>query len=524
MIPQNASAIELNRKAWEVRLSQRDLSLSLAEAALEQAGIEINELERAYALRTLGFLKRSQSNLTEAVSLLSQAHSIASRLGVLGLQRDILNQLAATQAIFGNMQLALEYTQAALSINQQLGDTAGQITNLINVGLIYDTLGRLEEAESVCLEASQKAQSIGDTRRFAEAKVNLGNVYVKKNQYTQAVHHMRQALDAANEVGFAELVTKIQVNLGQALIYLDQFAEAHHLLHQAEQIFVVHEVFEGLAHCRLYLGLLFLRQKQADLAQSVLLSGLEICQSQQMKDLELQFFERLSEVFEQQHNLEAALHYYKLFHATERKLRQLETERQLSAITAQRELDRARAEADLERIRREEMGHLVSQLERQAISDPLTGLYNRRHLETQLGQFFLEAKLETKPLAVAMLDVDNFKQVNDTYGHGVGDEVLKVVAHLIQDSLRSHDLAARYGGEEFALVIHANPEQALKVCERLRVKVQQYPWSELGANLSVTVTVGLSSNTELENHEKMLHAADANLYFGKRNGKNQVRV
>jgi diguanylate cyclase (GGDEF)-like protein len=513
---------QLNQQAWELRFSNQQQSEELAQKALEQASE--NEIQRGYALRTLGFLRRGQSNLTEALHLLDQAFDIAKQHGELPLERDALNLLAATYAIYGNMQVALEYTQTALSINKKLGDLAGQVSNLINIGLVYQTLERYQEATSFQLEAIERAASIGDLRRISEAKSNLAIVYLKTERYKDAVTTLRQALTSALELNLLDLVVRIQVNLAEGLIYLDEYKEALSLLRNAEKMFLEKDMFEGMAHCRLNLGALYLRQQQSRLALEPLESGLWLCQTHGMKDLEVQFLQRIAVAHEQKRDYTAALQFHKAFYEAEREMRRRETERQLNAISAQRELDRARSEAEFERMRRVEMGHLLNQLEWQAISDPLTGLYNRRHLETHLQKSLLEAQLEQQALSVVMFDVDNFKQVNDTFGHTVGDDVLKVIAHLATDSLGDKDMAARYGGEEFVLVIHANLPDAIVVCEHLRKRIETYSWEQIALNLSITVTLGVCSDTSLENHEKMLDAADKNLFIGKRNGKNQVAV
>jgi diguanylate cyclase (GGDEF)-like protein len=526
LLQQSELAVRLNRQAWEIRFSNQKLSETTAQQALEQASQAQDEVQRGYALRTLGFLRRGQSNLTEALRLLDQAHEIATQNNEPPLERDALNLLASTHAIYGNMQVALEYTQTALAINKKLGDLAGQVSNLINIGLVYHTLERYDEAMSFQLEAIERAASIGDLRRISEARSNLAIVYLKTERYSDTVTTLRQALASAVELNLLDLVVRIQVNLAEGLIYLDEYKEALSLLRNAEKMFLENDIFEGMAHCRLNLGALYLRQQQSRLALEPLESGLWLCQTHGMKDLEVQFLQRIAAAHEQKHDHAAALKFHKAFYEAERELRRRETERQLNAISAQRELERARSEAELERMRRVEMGHLLSQLEWQAISDPLTGLYNRRHLESHLQKSLLEVQQEqqAQALSVAMLDVDNFKQVNDTFGHTVGDDVLKIIARLTTDSLRSKDVAARYGGEEFVLVIRANLPEAIAVCERLRQRIQGYTWEHVASNLAITVTLGVCADIALENHEKMLDTADKNLFIGKCNGKNQVHA
>ncbi len=163
-------------------------------------------------------------------------------------------------------------------------------------------------------------------------------------------------------------------------------------------------------------------------------------------------------------------------------------------------------------------------LEQQSREDPLTGLYNRRYLDFRLENEFARAKRYNRNLAVVMTDLDFFKRVNDTYSHLVGDEVLRVIAHLFRENLREVDFAARYGGEEFVLLLPETPSNgAILVCERIRREVEQYNWEAVRPGLKVTISLGLAHEVNVADHTAMLAAADAKLYEAKQNGRNQVR-
>jgi diguanylate cyclase (GGDEF)-like protein len=145
--------------------------------------------------------------------------------------------------------------------------------------------------------------------------------------------------------------------------------------------------------------------------------------------------------------------------------------------------------------------------------DPLTGLANRRGL--------LESDLRERLLAVVMLDVDNFKQVNDGYGHETGDRVLLAVADILRASIRTGDVACRFGGEEFCVVLQrARLEVAERIAERVRAQVESVPLLPDGSR--VTVSVGVA--TGLVGLRALLQTADAALYEAKRSGKNRVVV
>jgi diguanylate cyclase (GGDEF)-like protein/PAS domain S-box-containing protein len=161
----------------------------------------------------------------------------------------------------------------------------------------------------------------------------------------------------------------------------------------------------------------------------------------------------------------------------------------------------------------------------QATHDPLTGVYNRRHVEDLLRTELDRAERHARPLAVAMLDADHFKNVNDTYGHQTGDEVLRTISERCKSTLRSNDILGRYGGEEFVIVFpETNLEDAGAVAERLRAAVAESP-IKIGDNeLAVTVSIGLAAFAPGHNLDEMFHRADAALYTAKQDGRNLVRA
>lgn len=159
--------------------------------------------------------------------------------------------------------------------------------------------------------------------------------------------------------------------------------------------------------------------------------------------------------------------------------------------------------------------------------DALTGVHNRRWLQGMLESMKGHDLMDRLPLAVLMLDVDHFKNFNDTYGHKSGDLVLQMVARIMRKSLRPSDMLARYGGEEFIVLLPCTPaEQAKAVAERLRKAVANCKVSaEQGVELpSVTISVGVSPLKENETVDRAIEAADEALYQAKHNGRNRIEL
>ncbi len=156
--------------------------------------------------------------------------------------------------------------------------------------------------------------------------------------------------------------------------------------------------------------------------------------------------------------------------------------------------------------------------------DFLTGLYNRRYFFAHIDEYIKKAQEEYLGLYIAMLDIDNFKHINDTYGHEDGDKVIVGLSEVLRTNTKSQDLVARFGGEEFCMALLVeNDEMAFEVCERIRRSVEDFSFTaHNGENISFTVSIGLTKYEESEEINEVINQADMNLYEAKNSGKNQV--
>jgi len=165
---------------------------------------------------------------------------------------------------------------------------------------------------------------------------------------------------------------------------------------------------------------------------------------------------------------------------------------------------------------------LQSRLRHQAAHDGLTGLLNRGAVLARLDKEISRSCRLASPLAVAMVDLDDFKRLNDTYGHLPGDAVLHETAQRITAALRAYDEVGRYGGEEFLLLLPGVADEARQVLERVRQAVADEPILSGGLHLTVTASLGGAAFSGSESPESLLRRADEALYRAKRSGKNRV--
>ncbi|HSX60746.1 MAG TPA: two-component regulator propeller domain-containing protein [Tahibacter sp.] len=207
-------------------------------------------------------------------------------------------------------------------------------------------------------------------------------------------------------------------------------------------------------------------------------------------------------------------------HRNERRLRELIDQRTQDLRAQTERLTAADAEKSALLVRLREH---ADAFERQAREDSLTGLANRRWFDEQLAVEFEHAVRESRPLTLALVDIDHFKRINDKYSHAAGDAALRLVADTMRAQLRAEDRIARYGGEEFALLFaDTTVEQARTLAERLRIAVESTDCSAFAPGLTITVSVGLATRGEETHHERLVSQADARLYEAKRGGRNRV--
>ncbi|HXG50509.1 MAG TPA: diguanylate cyclase [candidate division Zixibacteria bacterium] len=166
-------------------------------------------------------------------------------------------------------------------------------------------------------------------------------------------------------------------------------------------------------------------------------------------------------------------------------------------------------------------------LEHQSHVDSLTGLFNRRAFEKKIEEEFERSKRYQHPISLLILDIDNFKTINDTYGHHGGDTALVKIAEILRERTRQSDFPSRYGGEEFVLILpETDQESALQAARKIHEEIRASSYGTANATFHLTVSIGLASTStkEYPDWRKMLDDADQALYRAKHNGKDRIEL
>jgi len=216
--------------------------------------------------------------------------------------------------------------------------------------------------------------------------------------------------------------------------------------------------------------------------------------------------------------VESLLRQYRLVHENQQLIASLSAKNQ-ALLEMNRELEAKIHE------RTHELAESNARLAQLAVTDGLTGLYNHRHFHERIALEVERSQRSGLPLSLLMLDIDHFKQFNDTFGHPAGDEVLRQLARVLTDTRRANDVVARYGGEEFAVILVDTAKfTGAKVAERVRERVFGHDFSDAAAKAGkITVSVGVATfPDDGSDAEALVRAADTALYAAKRAGRNRV--
>lgn len=202
-------------------------------------------------------------------------------------------------------------------------------------------------------------------------------------------------------------------------------------------------------------------------------------------------------------------------YSTNFKIRFIATFAVLSLFTALHEYARARNQSELIRV--------SAQFDRLSHTDVLTALPNRRYMMEKLEAENSRFIRHLHPYSILYGDIDNFKSINDRYGHQVGDAALQAIAHVLRSSLRQHDEVSRWGGEEFLVLLpETDARVALEVAEKLREAIAAIDFRQGDAKLPLTMSFGVQTVSNPDRVDALIHAADQKLYQAKQSGKNRI--
>jgi diguanylate cyclase (GGDEF)-like protein len=546
------------------------------DEALRQAELAVERDEHArgieLALRAEALAREAQDSagLARALCLLVTLNgreglaeqAVAAGQAVLPMLRETANDAARADVLcsmamafldLGLNQEALDHISESVEAARACGDARLLCLAYNRVGLTKGHLGRYEEGERFLTESLAMARELQSEAEIYRALTNLGVVAsdafdahesrgdkaAAQLAIERARRHGEEALIAARSSGNAYREALTMSNLGRYLGVSGQEKAAFTLLDHARALALQNGHRALVLACDGNRAELLVREQRHEEAIPLLTEALAAAQELYANSMVQDMHRQLYLAHKARGDLAEALLHHEAYHALTKEQLEQRNDTQSRLMMNRLELDqalfgaeRSRMQAELQRVRAEQMAAEAERLQVQArelrryvLADPLTGLGNRRQVERELPRLLAHSLRTGEPLAVAVLDLDHFKQVNDRHGHAVGDAVLTAVADLFRARVRGGDLIARMGGEEFLIVFaHASMEWAGEACERLRAAIESHDWEQVAAGLKVTISIGLCLAGPRLQATQLLEQADLALYQAKNEGRNRVAV
>jgi diguanylate cyclase (GGDEF)-like protein len=487
----------------------------------------------AHTLDLIGYVKCSQGDYPQAMTVLLEALAHARTGGDVGTEAMVLNTISMVYSDLGDNNNSLAYQLQAREAYRRGNIRHGEATSLSNLAIDYGALGAYERSLEYNFAALELAEELGMWALKAAILRETGEQYLSLRD-DRAMDFLQRSCRMAHQTRQSRVMIEALHDLGRTFVHQGRHDLARRALRRAIALAVDSQRPHLEVEATYRLARVLLEQPERDSDLNEALGLLQNCapKVEHLGDTALaaRIYRTLSGALERNGQPEQAFTALKNCLIWNDRQRAAEVKQRTLALTMQHSFNEATRQVELERTQRLELSRVnevlmlqTEQLERDATHDGLTGLPNRRYLERLLDSECEQVRILEMPLCLALADIDYFKQVNDRFSHATGDEVLRVISRLFRQHLREQDTVGRYGGEEFAFILpNTTKATAVTILERLRLEVEHFDWASVHATLSVTVSIGIAEADQQQGRVALLNIADTNLYIAKRAGRNRT--
>lgn len=525
----------LNRLAWELRYLDLTRTEALAEEARQlstggKMATDPYEKGLAHSLMTLGFVCIEKARFSESVSLLMQA------LPLFGKQNDqegrfrVLNMLGNVYSLIGDYPEAMTYYLKSLELAESSNNKDLESVALHNIGYVNLATQNYQQA----LEYFFKSLPYYNNNKSVDsayAYENIAHTYFFLKEYEKGLAFGLRALEATRSAEGAPIEVDVWNTLGELYEALGNEKKALECFQEGWRVAETKNLDFNLIESLRRLGALYCRQGRLELALETLQQAHKICDRLDARHLHFQVHLALAETYKRAGNFHQALIHFEAYHRHEKEVFNERSDLKLRTLEVMHRVEDARKEAEIYQLKNvglqkeiEERKKVQAMLEELAVTDSLTGLYNRRHFFLLTEQQYKQSLRYHKPLSIILLDLDHFKQVNDHYGHHIGDMVLITIARAIKKIVRGGDIVGRYGGEEFIILLpETDLPQAEQAAERLRQGIADCLVETSQGLVGVTSSLGVAILTPDDSVDSLVEKSDQALYQAK-SKRNRVAV
>lgn len=510
----NKEAIDRARKAYASALEQND------------------NVTRLKALILMGRCAFMLGRTTDAIKWLLECISTAETLNMPEQMAEAYNQLGNTYQVMSDFGRSISCYLDALDIIRENGLTCREGSILNNIGALYMTLEDYDRAAEYFLQSYEKDMTASTTS--AVLLLNLASIYAKKKLHDSADRYMKAAMDALKDKDDLLMNSWCFLTQGELAQSKGRMSEA--IENYKKAIGLCRETGDLFNECDMgvKVGQLLMEAGNYEDALKVLTGTHDISGDLKSSEVRRKLALLIAKCYTALGQEKASLEYYKLHSIYVEQAENENMENQRNSVFLQVQ----QHETNLERIRlkqlseellrkTDELKEAYATMERQAIIDSLTGIRNRRSMDSMLDASWKKCQDESKPFTLMLVDLDCFKNYNDHYGHPAGDENLKRVAKSLQDTLGDERLVGRFGGDEFIAILPGlTGDEARVLGNRMieNVKGLRIPHERNEASSIQTITIGAISLVPGKDdlQSSVLHMADNALYEGKKQGKDRL--
>jgi two-component system cell cycle response regulator len=502
-----ASVTELEERPVSALRTLTEPATAIMRRAEELGETEIVQRAKLLVISVMVREGRIEEGGKEAHQVLAWAQGHGSSYLLARVHRE----LSLFYRLVGDVSSA--HTHAVQGVSHLTGDVAPKIRarHLLTLAVALDENGHSADGDRRFQEALDLASALGDGELIAHILNNMAyTAYERENEplaraLTEQMRDVEARSSFALSAGQLDTIARVEMMSGS---YEKAVATLQAVLEPDSA--VAGNEGDAFAACLLTLAQALRLGGRFAEAQQAVDACMRIADERSLRLIRAQVREGQAELYADTGRYREAYEEYRAFHAEATTLHSAQREARAHALQAV--FDTTEARQASERFR--EMAH----------RDALTGLYNRRYVNERLPALLGEAATHRTPISLAIVDLDHFKQINDTLSHGTGDTVLQHIAQLLAESATGPAIAARMGGEEFLLVFPgADAAEAQRRCERLRLRIRAHLWGPITGRLPVTASIGVTTAAEdLELASTLLSRADHSLYAAKREGRDRV--
>ena len=506
---------------------------ALLEEVKEKQFVFFDRNQEGNLYYTLGRAYNVTTNLEDALMSFTTAMYAFQATNNAQMEAKCLSSIGGVYEKSGDSATAYDYTSTALDKAYNTGDRLLEARLMNDLGYTHVGFGEYDKALSYLLPCETYLKEAGDDTLMSFVKDSLAQAYFGMGRIDEALEYQKQAVELSRKENNWYGVASFLGYISTIYAAKEEYDLGLECVDEAQRVAEERGFEMELCNCHKYRAEIFTTQNKFPEALEEYKAGAVIARRISTYRLLYEIYLEMSNVCKQSGDFGSALEYYERFHNTKEKAleeREKQEKRYRQVID---QAKNARREADMLQVKNDQLESEINErkilqqkLENLAKTDPLTKLLNRRSFFTQAALAYERSRRAQQTFSLILFDIDHFKEINDTYGHQAGDQILAKVGERMRRKSPDGALACRFGGEEFIMLLpETDTKDAQTFARDLKDEINR-PINTSEKPIQVSASFGISTfdPTEAVNLDKLIERADDAMYHSKENGRNRITV